>query len=95
MQNEDSASNGNLAQNAVLSDSQHSAELLKRIEKGFTVPPMPIAQNGERLLKTNCVCFFVLSSLSSLSAKVTFAELYRDKNNNHYFSAKGATPKKR
>ena len=47
------------------------------------------------LLKTNCVCFFVLSSLSSLSAKVTFAESYRDKNNDYYFSAKGAIPKKR
>ena len=54
-----------------------------------------LAQKDDFLLKTNCVCFFVLSSLSSLSAKVTFAELYRDKNNDLYFSAKGAIPKKR
>ena len=38
--------------------------------------------------KQTAFVFFVLSSLSSLSAKVTFAELYRDKNNDYYFSPK-------
>ena len=36
-----------------------------------------LAQKDDFLLKTNCVCFFVLSSLSSLSAKDSFADFYK------------------